>query len=610
MATWPVASELSGDNKNMWNWKKGVLVRVAGEGGEGVISCGDMIGLAMVRAGLDIFTFRTFPAEIRGGPAMNQVRAVDGVALSQGDALDVLIAFNADGCRLHLKDLREGGILVYDPDDCEDDPARDIIRLPIPLNKIATELKSKLSKNVVALGVAGRVLGFPIHTLEAVVRERFGRKSEDVVAKNVEALHAGFERIDISSITPPQELSETPINDQRVVMSGNESIALGAIAAGMTYYGGYPITPASEIMESLAVLLPKFGGTSLQSEDEISALASVIGASYAGAKAMTATSGPGLALMAELIGYASMAEIPCVIVDVQRGGPSTGLPTKTEQSDLDFAVYGGHGEAPRIVLAPGSVHGCFVTTVQAFNLAEKYQCPVIVLSDQALASRTQEFKRPDLSKLEIIDRIKPAPDDLIDYKRYANSATGISPMAVPGIPGGQYIATGLEHGENALPNYTGAVHMEMLAKRWRKIQPAVDEKDATIRHGAKKGKVGIIGWGSTEGVFRDTLSLLRADGYECGYLQVRMLSPLPEAQIADFINDMDNIIVPEINFSGQLARMLRAAFLRPFIQYNKATGLPFTTGDIYNVVVEVYKNGKDYSGLQIGREANMVPWMR
>ncbi|MEI6914554.1 MAG: 2-oxoacid:acceptor oxidoreductase family protein, partial [Armatimonadota bacterium] len=269
----------------MVNWKQGVVVRVAGEGGEGVISCGDMIGWAMVRAGLDIFTFRTFPAEIRGGPAMNQVRGVDGIALSQGAAPDLLVAFNSDGCQLHLKELRNGGFLIYDPENCEDDPTRDIIRLPIPLTEISAELKSKLSKNVIALGATGRVLGLPLPTLEAVVRERFGKKSEDVISKNVEALHAGFERIDISSIEIPIELAVAPINDHRIVMSGNESVVMGAIASGLNYYGGYPITPATEIMESLMIQLPKFGGTSIQTEDEISALASVIGASYAGAKA-------------------------------------------------------------------------------------------------------------------------------------------------------------------------------------------------------------------------------------------------------------------------------------------------------------------------------------
>lgn len=596
----------------MWDWKSGVLVRVAGESGEGVISCGDLITRAFGRTGMDIFTFRTFPAEIKGGPAMNQVRAVDGVALSQGDSVDCLVAFNAEGCHLHGPEVRPGGMLIYDPSDWEDLPDPTVIRVPVALAAIASELKSKLSKNIVALGATGRALGLPQELLETVVREKFRKKPEQVVEKNIAALIEGYQRVELPGEMRPQALSEVPVNPRRVVMSGNQALVLGALAAGVDYYAGYPITPASDIMEGLMAQLPKLGGTVLQTEDEISALASCIGASYTGARAMTASSGPGISLMVELIGYATMAEIPVVIVDAQRGGPSTGLPTKVEQSDLELAVYGGHGEAPRIVISPGSVSGCFKTMAQAFNLAEKYQCPVIVLTDAALATRTQQFDRPDALAAQTVDRLTPTEEELQDYKRYRDSASGVSPMAIPGTPGGQYISTGLEHGENALPNYTGDNHTKMLAKRWRKIQPAASEEDAVVRFGPETSHVGIISWGSSEGAIREACARLSGRGMECAHLQARILSPLPEEQIGEFLTQVDTVIVAELNYSGQFAKMLRSAFVRPFVQLNKATGLPFTAGDIIKAVMEVWPGGsdnhnEDNSRLQVRRKAGLVP---
>ena len=241
---------------------------------------------------------------------------------------------------------------------------------------------------------------------------------------------------------------KTPV--KRIVMSGNEALSIGAISAGCRYYAGYPITPASDILEVMEKDLPKFGGAVVQTEDEISAIASVVGASYAGKKAMTATSGPGLALMVEIMGLAAMSEIPCVIVDAQRGGPSTGLPTKMEQSDLNLAVYGAHGEAPRIVLAPGDVEECLYYIIHAFNLSEKYQCPVIFLTDQSLAHRTQTFAWPDFKRVPVINRLLPTPADLKEYKRFVMTESGVSPMALPGMEGGCYAATGLEHSERNL----------------------------------------------------------------------------------------------------------------------------------------------------------------
>ena len=471
---------------------KDILVRIGGEGGEGVISCGEMLTTALARSSYEVYTFRTYPAEIKGGPAMFQVRASDESVLSQGQAADILITFNEEAFQLHGKSIHPDGLLVYDPAHYK--PEGTFEGYAVPLDEITLKVvKTKFGKNVVALGVCARILGLSIGLLEEMVRDRFGKKGENVVNKNIEALKAGYDYVDqhpFHKDIPKFEAIQSPI--KRIVMSGNEALSIGAISAGCRYYGGYPITPASDILEFMEKDLPKFGGAVVQTEDEISAIASVVGASYAGKKAMSATSGPGLALMVEILGLAAMSEIPIVIVDAQRGGPSTGLPTKNEQSDLNLAVYGAHGDAPRIVLAPGDVEECLYTIVQAFNLAEKYQTPVLFLTDQSLAHRTQTFPWPDFARVPIVNRLLPTEADLKEYKRFAMTANGVSPMALPGMEGGCYAATGLEHSERGSPNFTPQMHTQMSAKRAKKLQVCSQEKGFTARFGAQKAKIGII----------------------------------------------------------------------------------------------------------------------
>lgn len=560
---------------------KDILIRIGGEGGEGVISCGEMLTTAFARSSYDVYTFRTYPAEIKGGPAMFQVRASDAPVLSQGQEADILVTFNEEAYELHGKTIRPGGLLVYDPAHYK--PEGDFEGYGVPLDQITLDVvKTKLGKNVVALGVCSRVLGMSIELLEEMVRDRFGKKGEAVVAKNIEALKAGYDYVDKNPFKkdlPKYAAIKSPT--KRIVMSGNEALSIGAISAGCRYYGGYPITPASDILEFMEKDLPKFGGAVVQTEDEISALASVIGASYAGKKAMTATSGPGLALMVELLGLSHMSEIPCVVVDAQRSGPSTGMPTKTEQSDLNLAVYGAHGDAPRIVLAPGDTEECLYLMIQAFNLSEKYQCPVVYLTDQSLAHRTQTFPWPDFKKVPLINRDLPTDKDLRDgYVRFKLTETGVSPMALPGMEGGCYAATGLEHTEKGAPNFTPKMHTIMSAKRAKKIEVASREKGFTTRFGAKKAKIGIIGWGSTQGAIREGVELAAKEGIEVAQLQMKMVYPMPEADIQDFLKSVDQVIVAELNFSGQYNKLFRSHFLVPTIAMTKCEGLPFYAEEV------------------------------
>jgi 2-oxoglutarate ferredoxin oxidoreductase subunit alpha len=372
-------------------------------------------------------------------------------------------------------------------------------------------------------------------------------------------------------------------------MSGNDAIVAGALLAGCRFYAGYPITPASDIMEALARELPKVGGVFLQAEDEIAAAAAMVGAAYAGAKAMTATSGPGLSLMVEVLGLASMAELPCVVVDAQRAGPSTGMPTKMEQGDLNLALWGGHGDVPRIVVAPGSVEDCFYQTIRAFNLAEKYQTPVILLTDQSLAHRTQTMLEPDISKIEIVDRLRAeAPNG--GFKRFAITETGVSPIAIPGTPHTMYVAPGLEHDEYAHPRYDPQTHNIMTEKRFRKLQTAARVDAGPVeRSGVADPVIGVIGWGSSEGPVREAIERAVAAGYKVAALYPKVISPLPREEVGAFIDSVERVLVPEANYLGQFANYLAATFGIKPVRVNKYGGIPFTTQEIFRAIEEASK---------------------
>lgn len=566
---------------------KDILIRIGGEGGEGVISCGELLTQALARSSYEVYTFRTYPAEIKGGPAMFQVRASDEPVLSQGKRADILVTFNEEAFQLHGEGIHPEGLLVYDP--AHYTPKGSFEAYGVPLDEITLNVvKSKLGKNVVALGAIAGILGMSTDMLEQLIRDRFGKKGELVVSKNHEALRAGYEYVKQHPFKKKLPTFEAKASSfKRIVMSGNESLSLGAISAGCRYYGGYPITPASDILEFMERDLPKFGGAVVQTEDEIAAIASVVGASYAGKKAMTATSGPGLALMVEILGLATMSEIPCVVVDAQRGGPSTGLPTKMEQSDLNLAVYGAHGDAERVVLAPGDVEECLYYILHAFNLAEKYQTPVIYLTDQSLAHRTQTFPWPDFKKVPVINRLVPTAAELEKYTRFKMTPNGVSPMAIPGMEKGMYAATGLEHSEAGAPNFTPKNHVAMSTKRAKKIQEIAKEKGFTTRFGDKKAKVGIIGWGSTQGAIREGMEMARAQGISVAQLQLKMVYPLPEADIREFVASVDQIIIAEINYIGQLNNLFRSKFLLNTHSLTKCEGLPFYAEDIFTKIKEV-----------------------
>jgi 2-oxoglutarate/2-oxoacid ferredoxin oxidoreductase subunit alpha len=589
-----------------------VTIRIGGESGEGTISGGDILALAAARWGYHVYTFRTFPAEILGGPCLFQVRISDQPVKSMGDYADVLICLNQEAYDRNISDLRHGGVLIYDPSDFTPETA-DYITYAIPFNDLARkEVQLYQTKNMVMLGAISGLFGPPLEAITQVVESKLSksRKANPILMeKNMLALEIAKKYVtEQLSKYDPHQLGPVEKAD-RVVLNGNQALVAGALAAHCGFFAGYPITPASDIMEGMAKELPMVGGTFMQAEDEIAALAAAVGSSFGGVRAMTATSGPGFSLMTELIGYASMAEIPVVIVDAQRAGPSTGMPTKMEQSDLSFALNASHGDTPRMIVAPANVADCYTLMILAFNMADRYQMPVIFLSDQSLTARVESVDRSAFKPMEIEERIQFSANGVAtngkaanghseaiavvagaaepDYARYAYTASGISPIATPGPGAFTYVATGLEHDEHGHPNYEPEDHTAMMEKRFRKLATAAEELPPPQRYGDENATIGIIGWGSTEGAIQEAVDRARAKGYKVAALHPKILSPLPDRAIRDFIRSVKTVIVPECNYSGQLANLLGAKYGLQAIRVNKFGGIPFTAGEILRAIEEV-----------------------
>lgn len=595
-----------------------IVIRVSGEAGDGIVTAGELLTQAATRAGLHTQTFEIYGAEVKGGESIYQVRISAKPVLEPGEKLDLLLALERKYYIPHLKNLKRGGILIHDSNPVESTVTpeleeNDFLPYPVPMSEVVRRIGARpQSRNMVALGVMGRIMELPLSLLEQVVQRKFGRRGEAILNTNLEALRAGFE---YATVSIPERLILRLSKDgaeERVLMSGNQAIALGAIAAGCKVYAGYPISPATDIMEFLAAELPKYGGAVVQTEDEMAALGVVLGASYAGQRAMTATSGPGLSLMVELINLASMAEIPAVIVDAQRAGPSTGMPTRPEQADLNLVLFGSHGESPRIVLAPTTVEGCFYVMLKAFDLADKYQMPVFVLSDFFLSKRKESFPKPDLGHLtERYSRIRPSPAELEEYRRYRFTETGVSPITSPGESGGAYVATGLEHDEEGTPNYEPEMHQRMMQKRFRKLEAAARELQDVRLFGPRDAEMGVIGWGSTEGVSREALLLAQERGIRAAALYPLALSPLPVHIIKEFAVHKKGIVVPELNYTGQFASLLRSRCGIEPVQVDISQGRLLTAREILEAIEEVARNGASKpSRIQEQEQAHLVSRVR
>lgn len=582
------------------------VIRIAGNSQDGIQAIGGFLARLAGRSEQDVMTFMTIPSTISGGPSIFQVRIGSGEVLSAGDDADVLLAFYQHSYEGHVSSLKKGGIVVYDSDHVQVKPEweQEFRHVGIPISSRTIEAiggtaKDK-GKNIFALGLVAKMFDLNVTKLEKLVAERFTGKDESITRNALSAFHAGYS-FSVGHLFETFQFAESQKRDKpQLVMNGNEALGYGIIAAGVRFGAGYPITPWSDIMELLRRELPKYGGTFIQCEDEIASVSMALGASYSGRVAVTGSSGPGVALKSEGVGWAVMSETPLIVIDVQRGGPSTGMPTNVEQSDLNLACFGGHGDCPRVVLAPANVEDCFYTAIEAVNIARKYNVPVFILSDQAIATRIEAFSEPDLAN--VCQDISPSMTPVADHKAYdLNAPDGVVPRVVPGtksLSGKYSIATGLEHDEYGHPTGSPKLHLAMTAKRRKKLQALAATLETPKVYGPPEGNVLLVGWGSTQGPIREAVDKARAAGDSVSALNIRYINPLPPG-LDNIFSGFHHIFVVEMNDeglygNGQLASLLRARFaMNNIAGIAKTDGLTWKVKDILaNVQTRLQANGQ------------------
>jgi len=570
-----------------------VVIRIAGNSQDGIQAIGGFLARLAGRSEQEVMTFMTIPATISGGASIFQVRMGSGEVLSSGDEADVLLAFYQHSYDAHIASLKKGGIVLYDSDHVvpNEELKQKYHHLGIPISGLTVEAiggtaKDK-GKNIFALGLIAKMFDLNMPKLEKLIGERFTGKDPSILNNALAAFHAGHAN-PLGNVLETFKFVDAQKKDgQQVVMNGNEAIGYGLIAAGVRFGAGYPITPWTDIMELLRRELPKYGGCFIQTEDEIAAISMAIGGSYAGRVAVTGSSGPGISLKTEALGWAIMAEMPLVIIDVQRGGPSTGMPTNIEQSDLNIAVNGGHGDAPRVVIAPANVEDCFYMAIEAVNIARKYSVPVILLTDQGIATRIEAFVEPNLEK--VCQNIGPDFTPIADHKPYdLSAANGISHHVPPGtkINSGKYpIVTGLEHDELGHPTGSPKLHMQMTAKRRKKLQALAATLPLPKIYGPSEGNVLLVGWGSTEGPIKEAVDRARAAGDSVSSIHIKHINPLPNG-LENIFSGFNHVLVVEMNDEGlygfgQFGAILRARYCDPKIQgINKTDGLTWKVKEI------------------------------
>lgn len=543
-----------------------LIIGMAGSGGDGIVSAGESLISALSREGYYAILTKSFGSQIRGGESSCRLRVATTPVLNPGGTLSVAVVLNWEDF------LRFGGELPVGPDTVVIyekktgvEPAavplkvKPSIVMAVPMSDLAMKAAKTLqAKNNVVLGLLAGWFGLGRQAILEGIRRKFGKKGAEVLQGNEQAFAAGFEFAEQNPIPPEKRLSPPVAGGaKRQVIDGNEMCANAALFSGCKFFGGYPITPATEIMQHLQKDIWKHGGSLLQAEDEIAGIAAAVGASFAGRKAMTATSGPGLSLKTEVLGLASLAELPLVCVNVQRGGPSTGIPTKSEQADLFAAAFSAHGDTVRPILAPISVEDVFGVTVEAFNISEQYQTPVVVLSDQEIAQRKDIVDPVDTSRFKLVERLQPTAPELENYTRFKFTESGVSPISHPGMKGGSYLAAGIEHNESGAPTSSGEMHARMNDKRLGKMDPLKQRRDLFVLEGNPTAPIGLISWGSIAGVALEAVRAARAQGVDVKLLIPKLLYPVAEEVYQDFFASLRHCLVVEQSHQGQLHRIIR-----------------------------------------------------
>jgi 2-oxoglutarate ferredoxin oxidoreductase subunit alpha len=587
-----LTASTAGGQSNNANISEAVI-RIAGNSQDGIQSIGGFLARLAGRSEQEVMTFMTIPSTISGGPSIFQVRIGTGEVLSAGDEADVLLAFYQHSYEGHIDSLKESGIVLYDSDHVtpNEEWQKKYNHVAIPISNLTIEAIGGTArdkgKNIYALGLICRIFNLNSDKLKGLINEKFKGKNPAITETALNAFNAGH-LYELGDLIETFSFSEATHRDSsQVVMNGNEALAYGLIAAGVRFGAGYPITPWSDIMELLRRELPKYGGSFIQCEDEIASIAMALGASYGGRVGVTGSSGPGISLKTEALGWGIMAEIPLVLVDVQRGGPSTGMPTNVEQSDLNIACFGGHGDSPRVVLAPANVEDCFYSAMEAVRIAKEFNVPVVLLSDQAIGTRIEAFDEPDLKTL--CKDITPDLTPVEEHKPYSlEDISGVSPRIAPGtqVKSGKYpVITGLEHDELGHPTGSSQLHQEMTNKRRNKLKTLAKSLPFPQVYGGDHGDVLIVGWGSTQGPIHEAVDRVRKAGEKWSSLHIRHINPLPEGLEKAF-EGFKHVMVVEMNDEGlygygQLAGILRARYCDPKIKgINKSDGMTYKVKEI------------------------------
>ena len=557
-------------------------ILVGGAAGQGMETISSIVEKALKRAGLEIFTIRDYMSRVRGGHNFTQIRFSEEKITSHKDKLNVIIAFNKETISYHIGRLEDNGFIIAD----ESIDYNDKRLKKLPLMGIAKEIGNTRVFGSVAVGALFKLYNLDISYLEEVLKETFKEKP---ASQNIEAVKAGKGLVDsFYSINPSDNLSE---NDDKILINGNDAIALGVIAAGCKFYSAYPMTPSTSIMNYLANKMEEGKIVVEQAEDEIAAINMAIGASYAGVRAMTGTSGGGFSLKVEALGLAGIQEIPLVIAEIQRPGPATGLPTRTEQSDLKFVISASHGEFPRMVIALRNPEDCFYQTVRVFNMADKYRIPVIILGDQFLADYTTTIKPFDLSKVEINRYFNHEEyEDGKEYKSYEITESGISPRIIPGkIKGTRVLVDSDEHDEYGQITESSEVRINMSDKRLKKMELLKEELIEPYFYGENEPDILLLGWGSLDGPLKEAVELLNADNKKkYAALVFGDIWPLPVKMLDKMYKKTKRIINVEQNATGQLASIVREVTgIKCESSILKYDGRPISSDEIYNKLKEV-----------------------
>lgn len=570
--------------------------KIGGQQGEGVESTDRIFSTALNRLGYYLYGYRHFSSRIKGGHTNNKIRISTKPIRAISDDLDILVAFDQESIDLNAHELRAGGVIVADAKFSPTIPEGVQARLfAVPITAIAEELGTSLMKNMVASGASWALLGLSMDVFNKAVEEEFGRKGPAIVEKNIEAVRRGAEFVLEEAGGPLEEFKLAEADGkQKLFMIGNEAMALGTLAAGCRLMSAYPITPASEIMEWLIKKLPKFGGTVVQTEDEIAAVTMAIGANYAGVRTMTASAGPGLSLMMEAIGLSGMTETPLVIVDTQRGGPSTGLPTKQEQSDINALIYGTHGEIPKVVIAPSTIEECFYDMIEGFNISEEYQVPVIIATDLQLSLGKQTCEQLDYDKIEInrgklaTGELPPTEENKL-FKRYEFTADGVSPRVIPGMKHGIHHVTGVEHDQEGRPSENALNRQKMMDKRLNKLNNLRITDAIKVDAPNANPDLLIIAMGSTGGTIEEARVRLTEEGIKTNHIMVRQMHPFPTDLLQPHLDAAKQVVVLENNATGQLANLIKLnngshGKIRNLLKYD---GTPFLPSEIHKACKEL-----------------------